>query len=98
MKKRIIFYLIISLFLISGCNKEAGMDKKYIEETASHVAAEYMLVEEDIDFVVTNVQITNDDVGAAFVDGYVKGDEEKRMFVTVDYLDDFKVGGYGELE
>ncbi|WP_165971008.1 hypothetical protein [Peribacillus frigoritolerans] len=50
------------------------MDKKYIEETASNLAAEYMLVEEDIDFVVTDVQITKEDVGVAFVNGYVKNE------------------------
>jgi outer membrane murein-binding lipoprotein Lpp len=98
LKKRIKFYLIISLSLLSGCSKEAGMDKKYIEETASNVASEYMLVEEDIEFMVTDVQITNDDVGVAFVNGYDKDKKEKEYSVMIDYLADFDVGGYGESE
>lgn len=98
MRKLIRICFFISLLLIAGCNKEAGMDKKEIEEMASNVAAEYLLVEEDIDFVVTNVQVTKEDIGVAYVDGYVKDDNDKKMYVMIDYLDDFKVGGYGNLE
>jgi hypothetical protein len=86
------------MLLISGCNKEAGMGKKEIEKKASSVAAEYLMVEEDIDFVVTNVEIIKDEVGAAFVNGYVKEDKKKKMYVMINYLDEFKVSGYGILD
>ncbi|UAL52855.1 hypothetical protein [Metabacillus dongyingensis] len=98
MRNHIKTCFFISLVLIAGCNKEAGMDKKYIEETASNIASEYMLVEEDIDFVVTDVQITKEDVGVAFVNGYVKNEKDKKYSVMVDYRADFEIGGYGEID
>lgn len=98
MRKVIKTCFFISILLIAGCNKEAGMDKKYIEETALNVAAEYMLVEEDIDFVVTDVQITKENVGVAFVNGYEKNDKDKKYSVMVDYRADFDIGGYGETD
>lgn len=73
------------------------METKEIEETALNVASEYLKVEEDINFVVTDVEITEDDVGAAFVNGYVKEDKNKKMYVLINYLDEFKVSGYGNL-
>ncbi|USK35851.1 hypothetical protein LIT25_11425 [Bacillus sp. F19] len=74
------------------------MEKKEIEEMATNVAIEYMLVEEDIDLVVTDVQITNDDVGVAFVNGYEKNDKKEEYSVMVNYLNDFEVEGYGSGE
>lgn len=74
------------------------MDKKEIEEMASNVAAVYLLVEEDIDFVVTNVQVTKEDIGVAFVNGYEKNDKDKKYSVKIDYRADFDIGGYGEID
>ncbi|KEZ48797.1 hypothetical protein [Metabacillus indicus] len=92
---KIMISIFLSVFMISGCSKEGGMEKKEIEKMASNVAIEFMLIKEDIDLVVTDVQITNDDVGVAFVNGYEKKDKTKEYSVMVDYLNDFEVDGVG---
>lgn len=98
MKKHVLISSLLAIFIISGCGREGGMEKKEIEEMATNVAIEYMLVEEDIDLVVTDVQITNDDVGVAFVNGYEKNDKKEEYSVMVNYLNDFEVEGYGSGE
>lgn len=98
MNKYALSCFLISFLIISGCNQEGGMDKKDIEEMATNVAIEYMLVEEDIDLIVTDVQITNDNVGVAFVHGHMKNDKNEEFSVMVNYLNDFEVEGYGSGE
>ncbi|WP_051865667.1 hypothetical protein [Metabacillus indicus] len=95
-KKKIFISFLFMVTIISGCGKEGGMEKKEIKKMASNVAKEYMLVEEDIDLVVTDVQITNDDVGVAFVNGYEKNDKTEEYSVMINYLNDFEVEGYGD--
>jgi hypothetical protein len=86
----------MALFL-TGCNQEDKMGKKEIENTASNVATEYLKVYEKIDFVVTDVEFSGA-IGSStvFVNGHIKGDEAKKMSVTIDYENDYKVSGYGE--
>ncbi|KEZ48807.1 hypothetical protein [Metabacillus indicus] len=64
-------------------------------KTGIQFGKEYILFEEDINLVVTDVQITNDDVGVAFVNGYEKNDKTEEYSVMINYHNDFEVEGYG---
>ncbi|UYP07275.1 hypothetical protein [Priestia megaterium] len=72
------------------------MDKKEIETMATNVAVEYLKVEEDIDFVVTNLEFA-DGVGVELVsvNGHVKGNKKKGMSVVIDYGNDYEVQAVG---
>lgn len=97
MRKCIWISLFIMALFLTGCNQEDEMEKKEIENKASNVATEYLKVYEKKDFVVTDVQFS-DAVGTStvFVHGHVKGEESKKMSVTIDYKDDYRVSGFGE--
>ncbi|MDI3091030.1 hypothetical protein QJ133_07765 [Priestia megaterium] len=73
------------------------MDKKEIKTMATNVAIEYLKVEEDIDFVATDVEFADGDgVDLVSVNGHVKGNKKKGMSVIIDYGEDYKVEGIGE--
>ncbi|MCK6259007.1 hypothetical protein LCY76_20760 [Fictibacillus sp. KIGAM418] len=94
--KKIIHILIIGIVLfIGGCGGN-GMDKDEIREQSKSVAVEYMKIEEEKDFVATGVEFPSGDVGVVFVHGYCKDNKDKKMFVTVNYEDDYKVEGIAE--
>lgn len=96
MRKIIHIIILLSFLFISGCNQEDDMNKE-IETKALNVAIEYIKMEENKDLIVTDVQFADaDGVETVFVKGYIKGEEENKMFVTVHYGDDYRVSGVGE--
>ncbi|PVC69197.1 hypothetical protein C2I27_13860 [Priestia megaterium] len=54
-------------------------------------SATYMKDEEDIDFVLKDVEfLGGEDLSTVLVHGYANGKEKKKeVFVTVDYCDDY---------
>ncbi|MGE7185631.1 hypothetical protein ACQKKK_17130 [Peribacillus sp. NPDC006672] len=70
------------------------MDKKAIEQKARAMAVEYFAIEEDIKFVPEETEIHDDDIATVVVYGHNKETKEK-IFASMDYTNDFKVGSTG---
>ncbi|MBY0062070.1 hypothetical protein [Priestia aryabhattai] len=95
-KKLFGIIFIIGTLLIAGCGREDDKDMKEIEETASHVASEYMKVEEKMDFIVTSVDFFDGQgVTTVAVNGHEKG-KKKELAVIIDYGDNYRVQGTAE--
>ncbi|TYR82470.1 hypothetical protein FZC66_02440 [Priestia megaterium] len=72
------------------------MDREEIETTATNVAVQYLKVEENIDFVATDLEFADGDgVDIVSVNGHVKDNKKKKMSVVIDYSNDYEVQAVG---
>ncbi|WP_375089139.1 hypothetical protein ACDZ29_25495 [Peribacillus sp. RS7] len=76
------------------------MDKEEVSKTASHVASEYLLKEEKREFIATDTEFPPEEASTniVFVNGYYKDNKEDKMYVMIDFKNDYNIEGYGELE
>ncbi|OIK08823.1 hypothetical protein [Bacillus sp. MUM 13] len=101
MQRFSILYSLISVFiLLVGCqDKVDGMNKQEVEKTARHVASEYLLMEEKREFIPTETEFHEEVApNIVYVNGYYKDNKNDKMFVMIDFKNEYNVDAYGELK
>ncbi|MEJ9158874.1 hypothetical protein P4K11_33360 [Bacillus cereus] len=96
-KKKIVNIAISTiLLLIVGYISYTTYSKNITQDKASKVAINYMKDKENIDLVVTKVEILHG-VRDGFIDveGYSKNDKKKAIRVTINKTQNYLVSGWG---
>ncbi|GAB6445230.1 MULTISPECIES: hypothetical protein [Bacillus] len=95
-KKRVNIAISTILLLIIGYVCYTMYNKNITQDKASKVAINYMKDKENIDLVVTKVDILHG-VRDGFIDveGYSKNDKKKVIRVTINKTQNYLVSGWG---
>ncbi len=95
-KKRVNIAISTILLLIVGYISYITYSKNITQDKASKVAINYMKDKENIDLVVTKVDILHE-VRDGFIDveGYSKNDKKKVIRVTINKTQNYLVSGWG---
>ncbi|MBJ8107135.1 MULTISPECIES: hypothetical protein [Bacillus cereus group] len=95
-KKRINIAVFTILLLIIGYTFYTMYSKNITQDKASKVAINHMKDKENIDLVVTKVEILHG-VREGFIDveGYSKNDKKKAIRVTINKTQNYLVSGGG---
>ncbi|MGR3777088.1 hypothetical protein ACT1UG_15385 [Bacillus paramycoides] len=95
-KKRMNIAVFTILLLIIGYTSYTMYSKNITQDKASKVAIYHMKDKENIDLVVTKVEILHG-VREGFIDveGYSKNDKKKKIHVTINKTQNYLVSGWG---
>lgn len=95
-KKRVNIAISTILLLIIGYVSYTMYSKNITQDKASKVAINHMKDKENIDLVVTKVDILHG-VREGFIDieGYSKNDTKKKIRVTINKTQNYLVSGWG---
>ncbi|MES5847875.1 MULTISPECIES: hypothetical protein [unclassified Bacillus cereus group] len=97
-KKQNIFILlsVIIMILIIGYVAKFIHDQNAAKEKAAEVAIQHMKKRENIDFVVTEVEIYQLELaGSIRVSGYDKNNKQKKHYVVINKIQNYKVSYWG---
>ncbi|WP_263704868.1 hypothetical protein [Bacillus thuringiensis] len=98
-KKQNIFILlsVIIMILIVGYIAKFVYDRNITKEKATIAATEHMKKEENIDFMVTDIKVYHLELaGSIQVTGYDKNDKQKRYYVDINKIKNYKVTTWGK--
>ncbi|MEH7420651.1 hypothetical protein [Bacillus thuringiensis] len=95
-RKKVNIAIFTILLLIIGYISYTMYKKNITQDKASKVAINYMKDKENIDLVVTKVEILHG-VRDGFIDveGYSKNDKKKAIRVTINKTQNYLVSGWG---
>jgi len=95
-RKKVNIAIFTILLLIIGYISYTMYNKNITQDKASKVAINYMKDKENIDLVVTKVEILHG-VRDGFIDveGYSKNDKKKAIRVTINKTQNYLVSGWG---
>ncbi|HDR4509652.1 hypothetical protein [Bacillus cereus group sp. BfR-BA-01381] len=95
-RKKVNIAIFTILLLIIGYISYTMYNKNITQDKASKVAINYMKDKENIDLVVTKVDILHG-VRDGFIDveGYSKNDKKKVIRVTINKTQNYLVSGWG---
>ncbi|AXO97220.1 hypothetical protein [Bacillus anthracis] len=96
-KKRVIISIILAIiFLAIGCTTSFIHNRNTTKEKAAEVAIQHMKKRENIDFVVTEVEIYQLELaGSIRVSGYDKNNKQKKHYVVINKIQNYKVSYWG---
>ncbi|UNL86986.1 hypothetical protein [Priestia koreensis] len=101
-KKRWITLLLLTIMMVTGCQKKIdGLDQHMVEEKAKSAAVDYLKKKKKIDFVVDEYEFLDTTAtSTVVVHGHEKGKKKNQFGVFVNYRNNFKVGmiGSGKVE
>ncbi|ENJ6139151.1 MULTISPECIES: hypothetical protein [Bacillus cereus group] len=97
-KKNIIILIIIAIITLTiGCTIKIMHDRNIQKEKAAKAAIEHMKKKENIDFVVTDIEIYHLELaGSITVSGYDKNDKQKRYYVDINKIQNYTVNSWGK--
>ncbi|GAB6473811.1 hypothetical protein bcgnr5371_40760 [Bacillus cereus] len=96
-KKNIIILIIVTIIALTiGCTAKSIHDRNITKEKATEVAIQHMKKRENIDFVVTEVEIYQLELaGSIRVSGYDKNNIQKKHYVVINKIQNYKVSYWG---
>lgn len=96
-KKRIIILIILAIiFLAIGCTTSFFHDRNITKERAATAAIEHIKKKENIDVIVTKVDIRSAISGGMIrVSGHVKDQKNRKFFVSISKRQNYSVVGWG---
>ncbi|ADY20418.1 hypothetical protein P4U05_16660 [Bacillus paranthracis] len=97
-KKNIIILIIVTIIALTiGCTAKSIHDRNITKEKATIAATEHMKKEENIDFMVTDIKVYHLELaGSIKVTGYDKNDKQKRYYVDINKIQNYKVKTWGK--
>ncbi|AJG61571.1 MULTISPECIES: hypothetical protein [Bacillus] len=96
-KKNIIILIIVTIIALTiGCTAKSIHARNITKEKAAEVAIQHMKKRENIDFVVTEVEIYQLELaGSIRVSGYDKNNKQKKHYVVINKIQNYKVSYWG---
>ncbi|ENB9403087.1 MULTISPECIES: hypothetical protein [Bacillus cereus group] len=96
-KKNIIFLIILAIiFLAIGCTTSFIYDRNITKEKAAEVAIQHIKTRENIDVIVTKVDIRPAVSGGMIrVSGHVKDQKNRKFFVSISKRQNYSIVGWG---
>ncbi|MED1611216.1 hypothetical protein [Bacillus paranthracis] len=96
-KKNIIILIIVTIIALTiGCTAKSIHDRNITKEKAAEVAIQHIKKRENIDFVVTEVEIYQLELaGSIRVSGYDKNNKQKKHYVVINKIQNYKVSYWG---
>ncbi|MED0979463.1 hypothetical protein [Bacillus paramycoides] len=94
LKKKNIIILIILVFII-GCTGYIIHDRNITKEKAAEAAIQHIKTRENIDVIVTKVDIKSAFQGGFIeVRGYAENDKKRKFYVTVSKKQNYSIMGW----
>ncbi|USK98016.1 hypothetical protein [Bacillus tropicus] len=96
-KKNIIILIMITIITLTiGCTLKVMHDRNVEKEKAAIAATEHMKKKENIDVIVTKVDIRPAVSGGMIrVSGHVKDQKNRKFFVSISKRQNYSVVGWG---
>ncbi|ATI51530.1 hypothetical protein [Bacillus tropicus] len=95
-KKRVIILIILAIiFLAIGCTTSFIYDRNITKEKAAEVAIQHIKTRENIDVIVTKIDIKPAFQGGFIeVRGYAENDKKRKFYVTVSKKQNYSIMGW----
>ncbi|ENJ6135224.1 hypothetical protein C3496_11200 [Bacillus anthracis] len=95
-KKRVIILIILAIiFLAIGCTTSFIYDRNITKEKAAEVAIQHIKTRENIDVIVTKIDIKPTFQGGFIeVRGYAENDKKRKFYVTVSKKQNYSIMGW----
>ncbi|KMQ01834.1 hypothetical protein ACWOMK_01635 [Bacillus thuringiensis] len=89
-------FFIFTLILLGGCTINQKNEEQQIVEKANETAVKYFKEKENIDVIVTKVDIRPAVSGGMIrVSGHVKDQKNRKFFVSISKRQNYSVVGWG---
>ncbi|WIY62893.1 hypothetical protein [Bacillus arachidis] len=97
-KKNIILLIILAIIILAiGYTSLIIHNRNITKEKSAEAAIQYMKKKKNIDFVITDVTIEHLELeGFITVSGYDKNNKQKRYYVVVNKIQNYKVDYSGD--
>ncbi|MDA1738412.1 hypothetical protein [Bacillus cereus group sp. MYBK104-1] len=95
-KKNIIIFITITVIILAiGCTASFIHDRNITKERAAEAAIQHIKTKENIDVIVTKVDIKSAFQGGFIeVRGYAENDKKRKFYVTVSKKQNYSIMGW----
>lgn len=95
-KKRVIILIILAIIVLAiGCTTSFIYDRNITKEKAAEVAIQHIKTRENIDVIVTKIDIKPTFQGGFIeVRGYAENDKKRKFYVTVSKKQNYSIMGW----